>query len=298
MANQQLSDYVSQQKAAGVNDTEIRRRLIDSGWLETDINDVMGIPVNLPPDLTDTPAPIVPVIEPVKTEVIPDNPVQKKSTPNFALFILGGLVLILVGVGVWLLTTVISSGDKKPAVVVVPTPTMTESSPSAQIVVTETPAPLNDNLTLEPYLSYKNGLSINPPKKWTVDESGKSGVILSFLNPVPDDYLGSRFTANINIVSEAAAGVNLSDYMVAMKQVLAKTFTNYKLISEKSVTLSGIKANMLEATYDVGAYKLHNIQAIMINKGTAYTISGISMESNWNTYKDMMASSLASIKFQ
>jgi len=143
-----------------------------------------------------------------------------------------------------------------------------------------------------PYTNDKEGFSINAPKAWNVDESGKLGTSVVFLNTKPDKEGANVFDANINVISGPTKGLDLNNYINGQKKGLPKLFNDYKLVEDRTVDVHGMQGHILGNTFTQGVFQLRDLQLIVVKDGKAYIITGTALESTWDTYKDLMESSL------
>ncbi len=162
--------------------------------------------------------------------------------------------------------------------------------PKQQPTATQTTTP--DTLEKQAYSNIQHGFKINPPKGWRVDESGQFGTLVIFFNTSTDQEGANPFGANINIISESTQGLNLNDYVAATKEALPKLLQNYKSTEDKSVSINGMQAKMIGGTFIQGVFHLRNFQLIAVKNGKAYIVTGTVLNSTWDTYKDLIESSL------
>ena len=109
-----------------------------------------------------------------------------------------------------------------------------------------TPVGLSDSLLeRQPYIYEAGEFRINPPDGWTVDESGMLGARVSFFSPEVDLLDDVPFTANINVVTEPAQGLDLKGYVEASKEVLPRFFTAHALIEDINTKVRGRQAHFL-----------------------------------------------------
>lgn len=159
------------------------------------------------------------------------------------------------------------------------------------------PAPTPTTVTTPDTLektSYTNtkGFKINSPKGWKIDESGTMGTLAILYNPIVDKEGDAPFAANINVSSESATGMDLNTYVNGSKDAMANVLTNYKITQEKNVTIGGVQAKILEATFVQGSFHLRNLQLVIIKNNQAYVVTGSALESTWSRYKDVFEASL------
>jgi hypothetical protein len=311
MANQQLIEYILQQKANGVSDGEIKSRLIDSGWEEADIEDGFAeIPqpqqpiyqaeepvIAETPAETEMPPEEKPEIkeEPVTFEPIPEAtpPEEKKGPKTLIILIIIAVLAGILGVGTWIVYKKVSKN-----LFAVTGSNANIINPTEENTPIPLPSVVPAGNQTQTYKNTNYGFSIQTPAGWKSDDSGTSGVIVSLINSVPDSDSGNRFAANVNVVSESTGTLSLDNYVISSKKVLNTSFNNYKIITENKITVNGLQGDLIEATYEMGVYQLHNLQLFIVSNSKAYVVTGTALNSVWSTYKNILSSSIMSFALQ
>jgi hypothetical protein len=274
MANQLMTDYIREQRAAGFQDEQIKKSLQESGWELTEIE----------AGLRETEIPVKPILESPPPQPTPEIPaVEIKKGPRTGLILLIiAVILSLLGISTWLIYQKISknmfSGTNYKNNIINPSETSSSGNESKN----------------QTYNNAAYGFSINYPGGWKAEENSTSGVIVNIINSTPDTDNGNRFAANINVVSEDTGTLNLADYVKLSKKVLNDTFTNYKVVTENQITINGKDGILTESIYEMGAYQLHNYQMFIINNSKSYVITATTLDSSWNNYKDVLRTALMS----
>jgi hypothetical protein len=193
------------------------------------------------------------------------------------------VVMLVVGVVVFVVMT--QNQSRTPADMVVP------SQESQNVVVAPTGVPV-----MGPYSG--KGVLVTPPSGWILDESGAFGTLVTFSNPVVDADGGNKLTASVNVVTEETKQTDLTQYLAASKEALAKQFETYTVLSEKPVEMASQTGIILESSYEMGVYKLHNMQLLQMISGKAYVVTATALESVWSNYATMFQGVLESFKVQ
>jgi hypothetical protein len=257
MINQQLIDYIQQQRASNVPDADIKKSLTDIGWETADIEAGFGSLVENDVVITE----------------LKEEP-KKEKKPKTRVILIGVAVIAgLIGLGIW--TRFPKSNVEETDVI----------NPSAENTPIVTPKPEKVTQNNNQYVNQNYHFKINYPKEWKSEENGSAGVIVNMINPSVDTDKGNRFATNINVVSESTGNLTLTDYVAMSKKVLNESFTNYTNVSEEPVDIKGKPGVLIEATYEMGVYKLHNIQLFVVNDGRSYVITATALNSVWSTYK-------------
>lgn len=286
MINQQLIDYIQLQKSNNISEEEIKNKLIERGWDTSDVDEGFKSLLPASPIVTEEVKKELPVnSEPIMVEIPEETkkPPESNKPPVFFILIVIAVVAGLIISGVWYL---FSRKITPKTSVISPT---TESSP------TSTPEETN-NINTNIYSNTALRLKINYPKEWKSEENNSSGVIVNLYNPVADSDNGNRFATNINIVSENTGNLTVADYVKMSKKVLNESFTNYSSVSENNITVNSKAGTLIEATYEMGVYKLHNLQLFIVSEGKAYVITATTLNSMWNSYKDILNTALNSFE--
>lgn len=151
-------------------------------------------------------------------------------------------------------------------------------------------------LSQKPYVSSKLGISIQYPKNWTIDVSGKYGAELFFFSDVTDKEKNKPFTSNINITTEDTQGYGLKAYIDASKKYIKKSFAGYKSLPDRKVTVNGKEAYIISGIFSQKGYNIRNEQLILVSGGKAYIVTATSLASTWTKYKDLFNSSFMTLK--
>jgi hypothetical protein len=152
------------------------------------------------------------------------------------------------------------------------------------------------SLTEKPFTSKKLGISIQQPKGWTIDESGKYGAELFFFNNAVDKVSGKSFTANINLTTEGTQGYSLKSYVDASKKYIKKSFPGYKSLPDRNVTVNGKPGVIIGGTFTQQGYKIRNEQLITISGDKAYIVTATALASTWTKYSALFDASLLTLK--
>jgi len=278
MSNQELVDYITLHTSRGVAKESILSVLRDAGWQETDIREAYE--KNTPP----------PIPAPPPSSPSPVPPPPPKYKPNIFLGAVS-TICIIAGIGGALyylyqnptIQTIVAKQFQKQ---------------SSTLTPTAVPSPIIQNSLLEPtpFESTSAGFLLTPPKSWRIDTSGQFGTLVFFFSNVTEKEGENPFTPNINVTSESIEGIDLDTYMKAVKEKLPATFTEYKLVEEAKITVNGLPATKIIATFTQGVYHIQNIQTILIRAGKAYIITGTTLANSWEKDKEILQSSMLTFK--
>ena len=280
MSRQELIEYIQLHTGRGVSQESIIRVLLQAGWGENAIRDAFAQVSNrtAPSPLPDAPIPAY----------RPNRLLGIISTLCFIAGVAGTLYYIYQYPPV---QEIIAKQFQKNPTSSQPSPT----SPAETLVKAGFPISL-DLLDSTPYESTGAGFTIQYPKNWRVDESGQLGTKVFFFSNTVEKEGVNPFTPNINIVSESTQGIALDTYMQTVKESLPKTLSEYALVEETEVTVNGLPATRMVSTFTQGAFHIKNMQVILVRNGIAYILTGTTLAGVWDTYKDMIESSLFSFR--
>jgi len=149
-------------------------------------------------------------------------------------------------------------------------------------------------LSAKAYENKDLGLTFTPPEGWVESQGG--GVVVGFTNPQKDKQGDVELAAGINIAVEQVGKIGLDEYIVAAEKVLA-TFTDYKQVSKKSITLSDqTPAFVLESTFKQDNYPVHGRQVVVVQGGVAYILSAVTLSEKWTYYQPLLEASQNTFK--
>jgi hypothetical protein len=291
--NQQLTDYISQQKALGVTNGEMRRRLADSGWMEADISEALGeaksetfdrmsvVDISSPvihelgltgkTEMRETVQPVAEIRAEVREDKKEEKPVEKKKV-NWLIILLAGIVVLGIGFGIWLF-----SGRKQ-----------SEASKLVDVVTIPTSVAVTakiESWKSGPYANMADGYKLIPPEGWIFSDESKVDYISAiFTNPTEDSASGSGYSANMIISKEDVGNQTVGAYLNHSKDLMKANFTNLVIVSETETEVSSNSAVILETTFDKKT-KVHGMQLVVVKDNKAWILTGLAVDEKWTEYK-------------
>jgi len=148
-----------------------------------------------------------------------------------------------------------------------------------------------------PYSSAKYGFTIYPIHGWQIDDSGRMNTAVIFTNPNADNDNGNSFNANINVVEEKVSG-SLSSTVKATKSALAKVLPNYKTTLDEKISVDGVPAELIGATFTNNSMHMENLELLIIKNGRAFTVTATALASTWDKYNLLFKSSILSFSLK
>ncbi len=149
-----------------------------------------------------------------------------------------------------------------------------------------------DSLLEQFYANSEKGFKIRPPKNWKIDESGRFGTTVLFINPNIDMEDKNSFNTNINIMTGYADNLDMDAFIRLQRSTESNFIQNYKEISNKIIRINDNDAHLIDGTYTMGVFKLRGLQLAVIHNGIAYSVTSAALESMWGKYKDLIEVSL------
>gem|GEM_PF-5697776 len=154
-----------------------------------------------------------------------------------------------------------------------------------------------------PYISSKGKFQINAPKGWKVDESGQMGMDVIFKSSKIDKIGSTPFTANITVDTESTAGRDIRQCAETIKKGMPLIWPGYQLVEDKSVVISGHPAIVIGGKFAMKSQiskdsaNARNLQLLVEDgRGILFTGTATALESTWNENKDLLESSLLTLK--
>jgi hypothetical protein len=175
-----------------------------------------------------------------------------------------------------------------------------ENAPELKPVETNKVSP---NLESNPYISSKGKFQINAPKGWKVDESGQLGMDVILKSTKIDKVGSTPFTANITVDTEPTAGRDIRQCAETIKKGMPLLWPGYQLVEDRSISISGHPAIIISGKFAMKSQiskdsaNARNLQLLVEDgKGTLFTGTATGLESTWTENKEILESSLLTLK--
>ena len=175
-----------------------------------------------------------------------------------------------------------------------------EDASESKSIQTNTVSP---NLEVKPYISSKGKFQINAPKGWKVDESGQLGMTVIFKNTKTEIVGSTPFNANITVATKPTSGRDIRQCAETIKKGMPILLQGYQLVEDRSTVVSGHPAIIIGGKYTAKSQvstdlvNIRNLQLLVEDgRGTLFTGTATALESTWNDYKDILESSLLTLK--
>ncbi len=127
----------------------------------------------------------------------------------------------------------------------------------------------------------KDGMSIQLPKGWQLDEHAPARTLLQARAPGRDKDEVGEFQAVLIISSDAGGKIDAAK----QQSRVAKEYSNYKPVEEpEAVTINGLEGVKFGGTLTLGVLKLRTRQYMLIRENRIYTLTFMSLASHWGGY--------------
>lgn len=148
------------------------------------------------------------------------------------------------------------------------------------------------------YAVYENaalGLKAEYPAKWQTleDVRGVAVVFHSLLESAEDKY-----NDNVHVIVEDVSGqpgLTVDAYAESGVAKLPAALADFRLVGNKSDTVSGRPARLIEYTGRRGDFQLHFLQAVTIANGNAFLITYVAEEGSYAKHLPAAKRVLASV---
>jgi hypothetical protein len=163
--------------------------------------------------------------------------------------------------------------------------------------------PVNQIAGWQTYTNTQYGFEFQYPQGWTIDESGTLGTIVVFKNPTPVlDKEGNKFYPNINILTRSLKNLgvkNIGEYVSLDKSMVQQYVAKeVKFDPDEKVILGGGEEGYISGFSGLeNNMMVHDMHLMVINDDGVYVISGTTLDSAWNDYKNLFREILTSFKF-
>jgi len=131
-----------------------------------------------------------------------------------------------------------------------------------------------------------NRFSITPPTGWTTEE-GAEGVIVAFLGPQDPD-IG---IININIDIQETTQT-LENIISNTKQSWSTTYSNYSLMTDKSLVINGLNGHELKISYTQDGTQFMQDSALFLDNDALYQVTYLAGPTTYDTYSNNWLESL------
>ncbi len=139
---------------------------------------------------------------------------------------------------------------------------------------------------VQAYSDSLNRFSITPPTGWTTREA-EEGIVVAFLGPQDPD-IGP---VNINIDIQQTSQT-LENVIRNTKQSWSTTYSNYTLITDKSLVVNDLSCHELEISYSDDETPIMQDSILFLDNDALYQITYLAGPTTYDTYTDIWIESL------
>jgi len=293
--NKELVDYIKQQTEINISRNEITDILLQQGWHQSEIDEAFAQ------------AGAADGGEAIFGKEFDAGPEQGNgggAGKKALLFVLPIAAVLLLAAGAMIFISQQNSPNSQNEPTETPT-AVEENSAPANAVVEDQPQEtvVAGQNQADPVLLAeiaKLEKSIVPPAGWT----GRQGTVsyrplAVFFKPVWEkDAAGENiFNENINILRDILSSSE-EEYLAKAKTALQSNIENYKIISDRKVSLKdGTQATLIGGSFTQNGTAMKNMQLYAVKGSDIYIITGVTLAENWDAEKDMIGEAVLSFAF-
>lgn len=291
--NKELVDYIKQQTEINVSKNEITDILLQQGWHQSEIDEAFAQAVA---DFGSAGQSGLNVESPALNGQNQGNGNGKKAL----LFIVPVAAVLLLAAGAMMLLQKPQNPQNGQTTPPVAENNFVDEADVANEPVTEESG--NENQAKPELLAEiaKLEQSITPPPGWASRQGIMSQRPLAvFFKPEWEkDAAGKNiFNENVNVVRDALSS-NLDDYLDKAKAALKANVGDYKIISDRKVSLKdGTQATLIGGSFTQNDMAMKNMQLYAAKGSNIYIITGVTLASNWDAEKDVIGEAVMSFVF-
>lgn len=142
--------------------------------------------------------------------------------------------------------------------------------------------------------------TVTAPAGWTSRQgimSSRPLVVFSKPESEKNENGDNIFIENINIVRDNLT-ITESEYVARAKEALKSNVGDYKIISERKVSLAdGTAATLIGGSFVQNKIAMKNMQLYAAKNSKIYIITGVVLEKNWDAEKDLIGAAVMSFQF-
>lgn len=301
--NKELVDYIKQQMNINVPKKKITSILLGQGWHQSEIDEAF----------LDAGGSVAPSTESPSLGARQfDDAGQGNGYRKMVLFAALGLAVLAIVVGVIIFPSLgKNNNNSKDASPALPAD-QGANPPKAEVVDNvppengQKPVAEQNNPQVDPAVLAaieKLAGSITPPSGW-VKRLGtiSSRPLAAFFKPAAEkDGSGKEvFNENISITRDSLKAVGTADaaaYIAKSKTALQAKIKDYKILSERQVSLSGgTAATLIGGSFTQSGLALKNMQLFVFDGDDVYVVTGVALAANWDGERDMIGAAVMSFK--
>jgi len=140
--------------------------------------------------------------------------------------------------------------------------------------------------SVQAYSDSQNRFSITPPTGWTTDEGG-GGVIVMFLGPQDPDV----GTVNVNVDIQQTIQ-SLATIVANTKQSWSASYSNYSLMTDKSLVINGLNGHELKISYSQDGSPTMQDSVLFVENDALYQVTYLAGPTTYDTYSANWVESL------
>ncbi len=146
------------------------------------------------------------------------------------------------------------------------------------------------------YKNEKEGFQITPPSGWQLDETGKTGAIVIFLNPTTKTIGNINYATILTVEKRNVEESSLSDQIKSIKDKTSKDFPDFVFENDSLFYLKGQPYYLIGGNYVVGGVDMRRRSLITVNKGYGYAATASGPMVTWPDNESVISDAQFSFK--
>lgn len=141
--------------------------------------------------------------------------------------------------------------------------------------------------SVQAYSDSQNRFSITPPTGWTTEE-GAGGVLVMFLGPQDPDVGPVNINVDIQQTTQS-----LENIVTNTKQSWSTTYSNYALITDKSIVINGLNGYELKMSFSQDGTSAMQDSVLFVENEALYQVTYLAGPTTYDTYSANWLESLS-----
>lgn len=141
------------------------------------------------------------------------------------------------------------------------------------------------SLTLTETTVPNDGSTVRLPSGWTAVTNVLETVLLEVENPVADISDTTSVQARVSVSRATTTVTAVSDYVDSILTDMQRRFSDFSVVSQRSVTVAGREAMLVEWSYTSSEGPLTTASLFVLANTNVYTISALSLTTAYQGYR-------------
>jgi len=136
--------------------------------------------------------------------------------------------------------------------------------------------PVDFDLLDPAYTNARLGFTLNPPKGWTIDESGQLGTFAVFVPKNPDE---NNILTSLTVIVEPAEF--LEDYVRETRIRLPEILEDFTPLENRRVSLGASEGHLIGGSFVFNGLPVRTLRLITTKNNRGYDITATALTSAW-----------------